>query len=146
MHWTNPGTGVVLYSADSRDILDVAFMVPLLNRDGFAFNHHETRGDFEDIPMIQKRLYHCLLPDRFAYPAQVGVERFNTLACDDADSHKPPGVPSTFVTVDTMTDFEKRYHLDQPNKVTGNESEDEELDDPADELADDDLEFRLPAF
>ena len=139
-HWTEPQNGVVLYSADSADILDVAFMVPLLNKDGFEFDHHETRGDFEDIQSIQKRLYHCILPDRFAYPARNGVEFYTSLACDNTDAavgdvHKPIGVTSTFVTIETMTAFEERHRLDQPRKVTGNESE----DDSADELEDDEL-------
>ena len=38
-----------LYTADSADILDVVFMVPFLNKDGFEFDHHKTRDDFEDI-------------------------------------------------------------------------------------------------
>lgn len=142
-HYTKPMIGVVLYTADINDILDVAFMVPLLNRDGFEFHHHETRSDFEDIQKIQKRLYHCILPDRFAYPAQVGVEYFTDLACDDTESHKPSGVPKTFVTVETMIAFETLHRLDQPRKVTGNESEDE----PGHLLEDDDdLEFLGPAF
>ena len=133
-HWTQPINGVVLYSADSADILDVAFMVPFLNKDGFEFDHHETRDDFEDIQKIQKRLYHCILPDRFTYPTQFGVEFFTSLACD-SELQKPISVSSTFVTTDTMTEFQELHHLDQPRKVTGNESEDESDD----ELVDDDL-------
>ena len=125
-HYTQPNRGVVLYSADSDDILDVAFMVPLLNGAGFDFNHIETLNDFEDIPKIQERLYHCILPDRFAYPAQAGVEFFSNLACDDADTHKPRGVSKTFVPITVLKDFEKRHYLDQPRKVTGNESESED--------------------
>ena len=137
-HWTQPTRGVVLYPADSDDILDVAFMVPLLNKDGFEFNHHETLGDFEDIQNIQKRLYHCILPDRFAYPTHgiVHAAYFTSLACDN-DSHKPIGVPSTFVTEAIMIEFQELHELDQPRKVTGNESEDE----PADEAEDDPLDF-----
>jgi hypothetical protein len=110
-HWTLPTHGVILYSADSDDILDVAFMVPLLNKDSFEFNHHETLGDFEDIQNIQKRLYHCILPDRFAYPAQAGVEYFTSLACDDTDSHKPTVVSSTFVTEDIMLKLYTHHYV-----------------------------------
>ena len=69
-------------------------------------------------------------------PAQAGVEYFTSLACDYTDSHKPLGVPSTFVTEAIMIEFQELHELDQPRKVTGNES--------SDETADEDEEDPLP--
>jgi hypothetical protein len=126
-HHMDPHEPLKLHSVDIEHVETSAFLVPVLDGDGFAFDHCEVADDFFNIDSLNKRLYYCLTRDRFNFLTHRDETFYTSLASDD----KPRNNDKTFVSTNVIKDFEVMYGLDKPRKRIDGEEEDE--DDP-DEL------------
>jgi len=131
-HHIEPHQPLKLDCCDVEHIVDTAFLVPVLDGSGFAFDRFEVAEDFFDIDSLNQRHYYSLTRDRFDFLTHRDESFYTSLHCDNKPSRRYN--TETFVSTDFIQRFEESYELNVPKKDEEEKDEEDSSEEECDDL------------